>query len=48
MREKYVRDTLRYHVTCMWFFTFQRFILKFNKTVQSPRVPDFAVLGPEA
>ena len=25
---------------------FQRFILKFNKKVQSPRVPDFGVLSP--
>ena len=32
--------------TCRLFLTFQRFILKFSKTVQSPGVPDFGVLGP--
>ena len=28
------------------FLTFQRFILKFNKKVQSPRVPSFGILCP--
>ena len=31
--------------TCKWFRTFQWFILKFNKKVQSPRVPGFWVLS---
>ena len=34
--------------TCKWFLTFQCFILKFSKKVQSPRIPDFGVLGPES
>ena len=34
--------------TCKWFLTFQCFILKLNKKVQSPRVPNFGVLGPRS
>ena len=34
--------------TCKWFLTFQCFILKFSKKVQSSGIPDFGVLGPKS
>ena len=50
--EKYVKVKLCERVlcaitfTCKWFLTFQRFILKFSKKLQSPKVPSFRVPDP--
>ena len=54
--EKYVKVKICQRVLCvitftcqqllfLFFFAFQRFILKFNKKVKSPRVPSFVVLS---
>ena len=50
-REKYAKVKIFERVlcvitfTCKRFLTFQCFILKFNRKVQSPRVPSFGVLS---
>ena len=48
MREKYVKGYFALSRLLVSDLRYQRFILKFNKKVRSPGVPDFGVLSPEA